>query len=314
MRRFVILILSACLLLPSCVTVSQTEVVPIQQPIPLVVETQIEKKEGASPTLEIISEPKSAEDYPRTQDIPGVTATHGVVVEERLLGLEIPSYIDGHPVVAKLGYSLSYNIDYVQADWVAYVLEREDILSESVGRSDKFYEETDVIKGSAHLSDYKRSGYDRGHLISSADRNSSVELNQSTFSLLNMSPQVHRFNAGLFLKAEKAERDAAVQYGILFVVSGPVFSEGMSSIGECDVAVPKEFYKVFLGQNEGGEWHAIALIMPQEYENGNLKPYFVAVDVVEEITGIDFYPSLEDDIEIAVEAEYDTEFWPESFK
>ena len=250
----------------------------------------------------------------RAETADGVTATHGVVVTERLEGLEIPSYISGHPVVQKLGYALSYNLEYVQPDWVAYTLDTEELNTTTTSRSDEFYEELDVIPGSAKLSDYRGSGYDRGHLLSSADRTSSEELNESTFSLLNMSPQNHRYNAGLFLKAEDAERDAARQYGELYIVTGPVFSDNMETIGESEVAVPEEFYKVFLGQDADGEWHAVGLILPQEYENGNLKPYFVTVDEVEKATGIDFYPSLPDSIENKVEAEYDLAYWPKSFR
>ncbi len=252
----------------------------------------------------------NAEDYPTTQEVDGVTATHGVVVTERLVGLEIPSYIEDHPVVAKLGYALSYNTEYVQPDWVAYVLTKEEVEAESVGRSDDFYEELDVIPNSAKLSDYKGSGYDRGHLLSSANRNFAEDFNQSTFSLLNMSPQIHRFNAGLFLRAEKAEREVAVDYEIAFIVTGPIFSDDMTTIGDSEVAVPKEFYKVFLVQGADDEWHAIALILPQEYENGNLNIYAVTVDTVEERTGIDFYPTLDDAIEEIVEAEYDQTYWP----
>ncbi len=252
----------------------------------------------------------NAEDYPTTQEVDGVTATHGVVVTERLVGLEIPSYIEDHPVVAKLGYALSYNTEYVQPDWVAYVLTKEEVEAESVGRSDDFYEELDVIPYSAKLSDYKGSGYDRGHLLSSANRNFAEDFNQSTFSLLNMSPQIHRFNAGLFLRAEKAEREVAVDYEIAYIVTGPIFSDDMTTIGDSEVAVPKEFYKVFLVQGADDEWHAIALILPQEYENGNLNIYTVTVDTVEERTGIDFYPTLDDAIEEIVEAEYDQTYWP----
>ncbi len=120
-----------------------------------------------------------------------------------------------------------------------------------------------------------------------------------------MSPQLHRFNAGLFLKAEKAERDVAVEYEIAFIVTGPIFSNDMSTIGTSGIAVPEEFYKVILIQDENDEWHTIGLILPQKYEDGNLAVYAVTVDVVEEITGIDFYPTLDDAVELIVEAEYD---------
>lgn len=303
---FIIILVMA---LTGCATTTVTDVVGEQE----LKITSSAKKENIVHNDFVTEETVSLNDvegYPNTCFL-GVTATHGVVITERLGGLEIPSYIKNHQVVLKLGYVISYNLDYVQPDWVAYVLTKDEVQTESVGRSDKFYEETDVIPGSAILSDYKKSGYDRGHLLSSANRVFSEDYNQSTFSLLNMSPQLHRFNAGLFLKAEKAEREVAVEYEIAFIVSGPIFSDDMATIGTSAIAVPEEFYKVFLIQDEEDVWHAIGLILPQEYEDSrNLAVYAVSVDTVEEITGIDFYPSLEDEIELVVEAECDLVYWP----
>ncbi|CAG0911930.1 unnamed protein product, partial [Cyprideis torosa] len=55
----------------------------------------------------------------------------------------------------------------------------------------------------AGLEDYVGSGYDRGHLIASADRRSSGVLNSETFLLSNMSPQHPRLNRGLWKTLEE---------------------------------------------------------------------------------------------------------------
>ena len=216
-------------------------------------------------------------------------------------GLEIPRIVAGHQIVTHPGYTLSYNEEYEQPDWVAYVLTVDELNTNVTGRTENFREDPSVVTGSAHLTDYRNSGYDRGHLIPSADRTSSVELNDATFLLSNMSPQIHRFNAGLWLKAEDAVRDAARKYGTLYVTTGPVFTDGMKTIGECDVAVPESFYKVLLAQDKDGNWISLGLVCPQEYKDGTLKKYLTTVNEVEKLTGLDFFAGLDDRIEESVE-------------
>lgn len=225
-------------------------------------------------------------------------------------GLEIPK--GGSQTVQYNGYTLSYNTQYKQADWVAYTLDIEELNTKATGRTDDFREDPKV--NGAHLIDYKNSGYDRGHLCPSADRTSSVELCSETYLLSNMSPQIHRFNAGLWLKAEDATRDAARMYEKIYIATGPVFTNDMDTIGSCcQIAVPKSFYKVILAFDSAGNAHAIALVCPQEYEKGNLSLYVTTVDAVEELTGLDFFYNLEDSIENVVEATYSLKDWPKSF-
>ena len=235
------------------------------------------------------------------------------IVSDQVSGMEIPKYVSGHQVVAHEGYALSYNEQYEQPDWVAYVLTEEELNTNNTSRTEDFREDPAITTGSAHLDDYRNSGYDRGHLCPSADRTATVSENSETFYLSNMSPQIHRFNAGLWLKAEGAVRDAARQYGTLYVVTGPVFSENMKTIGSCEVAVPERFYKVLLASDGKGGWTAIGLVCPQEYEQGNLRPYLCSVNDVERLTGLDFFPSLDDSIEEKVEGAYSISNWPTVF-
>ena len=228
-------------------------------------------------------------------------------------GTELPAAVGKNQIVAHNGYTLSYNEKYEQPDWVAYILTKDELNTNNTSRTEDFREDPAIITQSAHLDDYRNSGYDRGHLCPSADRTSSVEQNSETFLLSNMSPQLHRFNAGLWLKAESAVRDAARQYGTVYVATGPIFSDNMKTIGECEVAVPERFYKVILATDSNGNTHAIGLVCPQEYDNGSLRNYLCSVDDVEKLTGLDFFKSLEDTLENKVEATYSTSVWPSSF-
>lgn len=234
------------------------------------------------------------------------------------VSLEIPKSVGNHQIVKHSGYTLSYNEEYEQADWVAYTLDLDELNTQITNRTENFREDPAVSTQSAHLSDYRNSGYDRGHLISAANRTSSIELNDETFLLSNMSPQLHRFNSGLFLDAENAERDAARYFGErggsqLYIVTGPIFSDDMDTIGECNVAVPKQFYKVFLAFNKEGSAYSIGMILPQEYTDGTLRNYLCTVNAVEAATGLDFFPGLDDNIEEIVEDQCNYKDWGRAF-
>lgn len=227
-----------------------------------------------------------------------------------LLGdLEIPK--GGTPIQYN-GYTLSYNTQYKQANWVAYTLDVEELNTKKTSRTNDFREDPKV--DGAHLEDYKNSGYDRGHLIPSADRTSSVELCSETFLLSNICPQENRFNSGLWLDAENAVRDAARKYKKIYVATGPVFTENMQTIGSCcEIAVPEFFYKVVLAFDNSGEAHTIALLCPTKYKRQYLYLYATTVDEIEELTGLDFFYNLDDSIEAVAEASYDLSDWPKSF-
>jgi endonuclease G, mitochondrial len=256
---------------------------------------EIETKTEHKDTLSILQQ--AYENY---------TANETASVSE---GLEIPK---GGTANQYNGYTLSYNTKYKQADWVAYTLDIEELNTKNTGRTDDFREDPKV--DGAHLEDYKNSGYDRGHLCPSADRTSSVELCSETYLLSNMSPQLHSFNAGLWLDAENAVRDAARKYKKIYIATGPVFSDNMTTIGSCcQIAVPEFFYKVILAFDNAGEAHMIALLCPQKYKREYLYLYATTVDAVEELTGLDFFYNLSDSIEDKAEATYDLADWPKSF-
>ena len=72
------------------------------------------------------------------------------------------------------------------------------MVTQSVDRKDNFREDKAVTTGSATLNDYKKSGYDRGHMAPAADFRWSFDAMNDTFYLSNMCPQTHAFNAGIW--------------------------------------------------------------------------------------------------------------------
>lgn len=103
----------------------------------------------------------------------------------------------------------------------------------------------------AELGDYRRSGYDRGHMTPSGDM-PDVETQQQTFSLANMVPQAAVLNRGIWADIESTVRDLAVQNNELFVVTGPAYSGGqVSAIGPGTVLVPTTTWKAVFDPRTG---------------------------------------------------------------
>ena len=213
--------------------------------------------------------------------------------------LEIPTIRPGDQIVEHLAYTLDYVEKYEQASWVAYELTAEETVKQ-FERSNKFFKDPDVKTGSASDIDYKGSGYDRGHLAPAGDMSYSEETMLESFYYSNMSPQDPSFNRGIWKKLEEKIRNWAVLYQSVYIVTGPVLSEGNITATN-GLAVPKYYYKVIL-DNHSAHLQGIGFIMRNEGASGNLQEYAVSIDSVERFTGIDFFPRLPDKSENAVEA------------
>ncbi|MRT91663.1 DNA/RNA non-specific endonuclease [Ancylomarina sp. 16SWW S1-10-2] len=210
-------------------------------------------------------------------------------------------------VISHSNYTFSYIETYEQAEWVAYELTTEETVK-LVRRSNRFKSDPYVLTGSATLKDYKSSGYDRGHLAPAADMGfSSIAMNES-FYMSNMSPQAPSFNRGAWKKLESLVRSYAKQYGKIYVVTGPILTKGLPTIGNNHVAIPQYYYKIIL-IGEGDNQQMIAFLLRNEKSSDSLSKFVVNTDCIETLTGIDFFPQLPDDLEEKLESGIDKSNW-----
>lgn len=210
-------------------------------------------------------------------------------------------------IVHHQNYSLSYSEPYEQAEWVAYELKASHLSSTNHKRP--YFEIDKAVKtGAANWRNYKNSGYDRGHLCPAGDRRFTKEAHDETFLTSNISPQEHEFNAGVWNRLEQKVRYWARKNDGIFVVTGGVLKKGLKTIGDEDVAVPNQFYKVIL-DNNNGTIKVLAFLMNHKDSNLPLYKFVVSVDEVEGLTGIDFFPELDDSIEHKLEASSSYKSW-----
>lgn len=218
-----------------------------------------------------------------------------------------------------------------------YVIERLTSAS-AFGEKDRttcqFYEDTTLPpRMRSRLSDYKSSGFDRGHLAPAADHRHSEEELSATFSLSNVAPQHPALNRQYWQRVESFVRNLVhprSRFQEAFVITGPLYlpdtteggadrlaSDGdgataswrlnVGLIGEAPqlVHVPTHFYKVVVmeeppsGRNAGeigGALLVCALVVPNApvEETIPLEHFFVPLEALEEAAGLLFFPELLD--------------------
>jgi len=207
------------------------------------------------------------------------------------LKLGVPGMTD--VVIDRRGYALGYSEEFEQPLWVAYLLTADEVRNRKTGRTDDFRIDPYISTGSARLEDYAKNGFDRGHLAPAADMGWSAKTMSESFYFSNMTPQAPDFNRGVWRKLEEKVRDWAVDYGELYVVTGPVPARSGRTIGDNKVAVPPACYKVIYAPRAKPP-AMIGFVLPNARSSRQLEEFAVPVDAVEALTGLDFFSKLND--------------------
>lgn len=221
--------------------------------------------------------------------------------------LEIPKTNPKDIIITHTGFTLLYNETHEQASWVAYELTKEET-NKIYERTDKFLVDPKVKTGTANDKDYAGSGYDRGHLAPASDMGWSATVMAESFYYSNMSPQTPSFNRGVWKRLEELVRTWAIENNSVYIVTGPVLTSGLTTIGSNKVSVPAYYCKVILDYTEPSI-KGIGFIIPNTGSSEPLQQFAVSIDSVEKFTGIDFFFSLPDEQEDLIEKTLCVKCW-----
>lgn len=208
-------------------------------------------------------------------------------------------------------YTLSYNENYEQANWVYYLLTDSMIINGGEERTNRFKVDKLVVTGSAKSSDYTKSGYDRGHLCPAADMGFNPVAMEESFLMSNISPQAPDFNRGIWKELETTVRNWALKDHKILIVTGPIFKNSMGTIGPDQVLVPGYFFKIIYEPSNPPR--LIAFVLPNHKSDRPLTDFAVPTDSVEKLTGFDFFSQLPDDLENKLEGRVDFAGWFEGY-
>jgi endonuclease G len=251
-------------------------------------------------------------------------------IREGIVKIGMPELKVGEAVIVHSALSLVYDEKHEQAKWVSHII-TADIINGKTGRSNDFREDALVKTGSATEKDYFLKtlkdgskdkydydgfGYDRGHLAPSADFRWSEKALSESYFYSNMSPQLPEFNREKWADLEGLLRGYIFEHPKtqLYVITGPILNDSLSVIerGLNKVSIPNYFFKVVLDLSNK---KAIAFIMPNKEIKYPVSSYAVTINEVEEVTGINFFYQLEDDLEESLEEQKNISVWvPEKQK
>jgi len=195
-------------------------------------------------------------------------------------------------------YTLSYSSIHRQAEFAFYSLTPASIQG-GQARTDDFRVDPKVKSNPVKSTDYQGSGYDRGHLCPAADMALNLTAMSETFFMSNMSPMTPSFNRGIWSKLEDWVRDTALQEGGLAVVTGPVLSKSCGVIKQ-SITIPCSYYKIVY--KGGSNPKMLGFLLSNAGASGSVQQFVVSVDALEQQTGIDFFPQLEDGLEQSLES------------
>lgn len=205
-------------------------------------------------------------------------------------------------VIHRTGYTLAYDAKTRTPQWVAWELTKKETQG-TEERSNDFQPDPDVKGAKVVTKDYSHSGYDRGHMAPAADMKWSKKAMKESFYMSNICPQDHNLNTSDWSELENKSRQWARRYGKVYIVCGPIYNGKRNEyIGDHRVKVPDAFFKVVL-INEKKKQCAMGFYFENEAGERKLQEYLVPVDRLEQLTGMDFFSALPDNLEDRLEAE-----------
>lgn len=192
--------------------------------------------------------------------------------------------------MCKQNYAVNYRVDTKTAE---YVVEHPTYLSIKgfANRKDDFHADVALPKQvRSELSDYNKSGYDKGHLAPAGDNTISESVMSESFALSNMVPQNPSNNRIIWNHLETKIRNLVSANHDIYVTSGTLYNPMYKTIGTNKVGVPDFLWKVIYDKSNG---KVIAFLIPNVALNVKDLPKFViSVSELEQLTKLNFLPLL----------------------
>ncbi|SEM53431.1 endonuclease G [Luteibacter sp. UNCMF331Sha3.1] len=226
--------------------------------------------------------------------ITGAAHASGTACPQFFVGGKAPDFVDA--TLARRTTRLCFDAYALAASgvtkgplWSAERLTAAQVRqAEDTPRKGNFHPEPRIPdEDRSQLVDYKRSGYDRGHMAPSGDQ-PTYTAQQQSFSLANVVPQNRTLNGRKWERIESGLRELAMREGEVFVITGPGFDSGAPRrIGPHDVAVPDFTWKaVYVPSRRGAAaWRCTNVDNPD--------CAVVSIDQLTRATGVAPFPALD---------------------
>lgn len=224
-------------------------------------------------------------------------------------------------LISRPQYMLSYSRARGIANWVSWHLSPS--WKGDAKRTTEFRPDPSLPTGwyAARPSDYTNTGFDRGHLCPSDDRDVTPEDNAATFLLSNIVPQAPRHNREVWKSLEDYERQLMSSGNDVYIIAGVNGTGGTgqngyaTSIATGKLVVPATLWKILVIVPTGTDntfqvtanTRVIAVNIPnnQTAADKPWRAYLISIDELENLTGYDFLSNVPVDIQQIIEKQID---------
>jgi endonuclease G len=162
--------------------------------------------------------------------------------------------------------------------------------------------------------DFSASQMDRGDMARHQDNAAWGQDNSEAACLMsNIAPRHMNMNRGDWLDLENAHRnivDTNANIDTIWVISGTVFMNmtPQSMVGN-NIGVPYGTYKVIGWYDQNDQFNARGYVLRQTDQGNPSTHYLTRIDDIEQMTGLDFFPELDEATEQIIEAATYTTMW-----
>ncbi len=205
-------------------------------------------------------------------------------------------------LLTNLHYFSCYNPQSRQSSWTLHQLDRTQIKGSSARTND--YRPDYRVHNPVEETDYKYSGFDRGHMTPAADFKKDHHSMSETFLMSNMSPQRPEFNRGIWKSLEaKIRKDfLGNSTGETIIYTGAILNELLPTI-LTGVSIPENFYKIIYQYDHEHIIQVKAyLISNHGFSSSELESFRVTIDEIENLSGLDFFSFLDEQVEQDIES------------
>ncbi len=233
-------------------------------------------------------------------------------------------------------YQVEWDCDKKSNHWTCYRFDA-NTPDNNVGRTQTRFSIDPNIPSQYQWThdNYTYSNFSRGHMCMSDDRQYNETSNTHTFYTTNIHPQHQTHNAGVWLRLEEWVNSRGYDRDFcdtLYVVKAGTIDKAEqirgytdtdplngTSTGSCSshILIPQYFYMCILVVKDG-QYKAIGFWTEHTTDTqlGTItySDYAKSIDEIEELTGLDFFCNLPDDIEAQVEASYNMDDWNQQTK
>ena len=158
-------------------------------------------------------------------------------------------------VVHHNAFDSYYDVAMRNPALVVWTLEPADFAGNYKPSSRHFRVDTQLPTPRVSDKDFRGSGYVRGHLCPTGDRDSNKKLLKETYLTSNVCPMTMNTNSGPWKMVEDSCRAIARQHGKVLVAAGPAF--GLEKAGpraQQGLMVPPAFYRIVKCLVHSGEY------------------------------------------------------------